>query len=513
MGGDNSMPSERNSFGNKKNSIKADDLMIYEPIYKTIFWLDENIDNQENLYHQKFFKNKIGIFSLKTFNNIKDFFAIAKTIKFQIVFVVVSGRLYTDYYFELKKLKNEITSIFLSIIFTSVEYEKILLSKKNDIKYNIKEEVFNSIGDNYYNYGGVTSNKESVINFVRTFLGIKSKVALDYSNALTFEIIEDNNMKQIIFPSLYANIEMADNSIEDEDIEEFNNYLIKNHDYRGISELITIYRKIGNIPLEILIKYWIRYYSSESSFYSTMNVNLMKKNNYENYEIFVKALYKGIEKGFLKSKHDIELYRCQLISKNEYDILEKALNNKKRVQIYSRTFLSFSIKEKKAEGFLQKVSEKSKLIPIKLIIRPKIEGEIFSSNANIKEFSIYSDEEEILFFPLSSFIIDEKIEEKIIRGINTKIIYLNYLGKYEKEIKLMISETFDKNIDIDEIIGVNQNRKFTIDVLNKKMKPKFQKNLDDIKLIVEKEMKNILNSKKKKNCTFDDDNKFYTVGY
>ena len=268
------MPSERNSMGNKKNSIKADDLMIYEPIYKTIYWLDENIDNQENLFHQKFFKNKIGIFSLKTFNNIKDFFAIAKTIKFQIVFVVVSGRLYTDYYFELKKLKNEITSIFL----------------RNDIKYNIKEEVFNSIGDNYYNYGGVTSNKESVINFVRTFLGIKSKVALDYSNALTFEIIEDNNMKQIIFPSLYANIEMADNYIEDEDIEVFNNYLIKNHDYRGISELITIYRKIGNIPLEILIKYWIRYYTSESSFYSTMNVNLMKKNNYENYEIFVKIL-------------------------------------------------------------------------------------------------------------------------------------------------------------------------------------------------------------------------------
>ena len=33
------------------------------------------------------------------------------------------------------------------------------------------------------------------------------------------------------------------------------------------------------------------------------------------------------------------------------------------------------------------------------------------------------------------------------------------------------------------------------------MKPKFQKNLDDIKLIVEKEMKNILNSKKKKKKT------------
>ena len=67
---------------------------------------------------------------------------------------------------------------------------------------------------------------------------------------------------------------MRENIIDDEDIDDFNNILIKRHDYdkNDINELIYLYRKIGKIPLEILAKYWIRYYTSESSFYSLMNL-------------------------------------------------------------------------------------------------------------------------------------------------------------------------------------------------------------------------------------------------
>ena len=71
---------------------------------------------------------------------------------------------------------------------------------------------------------------------------------------------------------------MIENIIDDEDIDDFNNILIKRHDYakNGINELIYLYRKIGKIPLEILAKYWIRYYTSESSFYSLMNLQFME---------------------------------------------------------------------------------------------------------------------------------------------------------------------------------------------------------------------------------------------
>ena len=344
---------------------------------------------------------------LKTYKNIQEFFSEIIQIKFKIIFVVVSGDLYSDYYFELKKIRKELTSVLLAIIFTSKQFKKILL-KEEENKYEIKPEILNSIKDSYYNYGGVTADKDDVVNFIKAFLGLKYKPELDYSNALTFEMIEDNNYEQLIFPSLFGNIEMRENYIEEEDIDNFNDLLIKKHDYteRGISEMITLYKKIGNVPLELITKYWIRYYTSESSFYATMNAQFMN-NDYKNYEPFVKALYKGLEKNFLQSKTDVVLYRCQFISKSEFDKLEQNLNNNKKVHLYSRAFLSFSINKVVAHNFIRKEKCKEDLVPIKLIIKPKNEGEIFSSNADIQSFSVYN-EQEILFYPFSSFIIDEK---------------------------------------------------------------------------------------------------------
>ena len=57
-----------------------------------------------------------------------------------------------------------------------------------------------------------------------------------------------------------------------------------------------------------------------------------------------------------------------------------------------------------------------------------------ASNATIGEFSFYSGEREILFFPFSCFEIT-----KVIEGKNNRVkyfsIYLNYMGKYKKDIK------------------------------------------------------------------------------
>ena len=508
MGGETPtpMPSERNTLVSKKASKnKNNTFKQYESIYQIIYWIDKDINNKENLQHQKYFKSQLGNFMLKTYKNIQEFFSEIIQIKFKIIFVVVSGDLYSDYYFELKKIRKELTSVLLTIIFTSKQFKKILL-KEEENKYEIKPEILNSIKDSYYNYGGVTADKDDVVNFIKAFLGLKYKPDLDYSNALTFEMIEDNNYEQLIFPSLFGNIEMRENYIEEEDIDNFNDLLIKKHDYtvRGISELITLYKKIGNIPLELMTKYWIRYYTSESSFYATMNAQFMN-NDYKNYEPFVKALYKGLEKNFLQSKTDVILYRCQFISKSEFDKLEQNLNNNKKVHLYSRAFLSFSINKTVAHNFIKKEKCKEDLVPIKLIIKPKNEGEIFSSNADIQSFSVYN-EEEILFYPFSSFIIDENMQKEIINGVPSKVIILNYLGKYEKEIKLQISETFNKKNNLEEDIsiidkGLEKKWKFTEDVLHKSMTEKFSKNLDEIKSLLDEEMKDVLKGKSKKKKT------------
>ena len=45
----------------------------------------------------------------------------------------------------------------------------------------------------------------------------------------------------------------------------------------------------------------MKIYTCQSSFYPYMNTQLMK-NNHENYEIFVRAMYKGIEKKYLQTE-------------------------------------------------------------------------------------------------------------------------------------------------------------------------------------------------------------------
>jgi len=230
MGADNS------KMGNYKR---------YESVYEIIFWIDADLNSKENIANHKHFKEKLeklGGYQLQLFKSTKDFYNFIKTksVKFKIIFVVISGGLYADFYTELKNLKNSTTNIFLSIIFTSPTFKKILL-KEQPNTYNIKQEILDSIKDSYYNFGGVTSKKDDIVNFVRSFLGFKYDANANYDGALTFEIIENTNFERLIFPALYGSIQMQDNVIDEEDIIEFNNLLIKRHDYtkKGISELIT----------------------------------------------------------------------------------------------------------------------------------------------------------------------------------------------------------------------------------------------------------------------------------
>ena len=352
------------------------------------------------------------------FKNLKDAFDKLSQINFEIIFVVLRGNFYQDYYSILNNVKYRLTCLPISIIYSS----------NNSIDINSK---------NYYGFIGTTTSIEKLILFIRDFinsvnskikLNPKTGVTIDYNNTLTFEKMK--NLDDLIIPSLYdlyKKIEGKDNIINDEDIYKFNNILVNNHFYNSISELIVPLNYVKNIPLEIATKFWIRYYTSESSFYPYMNTQLMK-NKPENYEIFIKAMYKGIEKKYLQSEYNVRLYRCQLISKSEIDILETNL-----ILVYSRAFLSFSKDKSRAINFLK--NGNNHLIPVMFIVNTINLEEAFSSNAEVEQYSIYSTEKEVLFFPFSSFIVDEKIKTQIINGIETKIINLNYLGKYRKEIK------------------------------------------------------------------------------
>ena len=148
----------------------------------------------------------------------------------------------------------------------------------------------------------------------------------------------------------------------------------------------------------------------------------------------------------------------QLIFKEEMDVLKNDL-----ILVYSRTFLSFSKDKNKAINFLKKGNNNLK--PVMLVINSINLEEAYSSNADIEQFSIFSHEWEVLFFPFSSFIIDEKIDTQIIKGIETKIINLNYLGKYRKEIENKIN-TLNEN-EIKKLLS--KDSKFVKDISSIKL--------------------------------------------
>ena len=73
------------------------------------------------------------------------------------------------------------------------------------------------------------------------------------------------------------------------------------------------------------------------------------------------------------------MYRCQLISKEEMDLIENKL-----ILVYSRVFLSFSKDKNWAINFLKEGNDYLK--PFMLIINSFNQEETFSSNTDIEQF-------------------------------------------------------------------------------------------------------------------------------
>ena len=437
---------------------------------KNIFWIDYYSGNYQDI-EKIISTNNQKKLNLFPFKNLKSAIEEISKVQFEIIFVVIKGDLYQDYFSILNDIKSRLTCFPINIIYSS----------NNSINLN---------SNNFIGYVGLITSREKLIIFIHNFIeSVNSKIKLnpkvgvtiDYNNALTFEKIESKD--DLVIPSLYVlykKIEGNENIINDEDIYKFNNILVNNHFDDDISELIVPLNDVKKVPLEIVSKFWIRYYTCQSSFYPYMNTQLMK-NKHENYEIFVRAMYKGIEKKYLQTEYNIRLYRCQLISKEEMDILKNDL-----ILVYSRTFLSFSKDKNKAINFLKKGNNNLK--PVMLVINSINLEEAYSSNADIEQFSIFSHEREVLFFPFSSFIIDEKIDTQIIKGIETKIINLNYLGKYRKEIENKIN-TLNEN-EIKKLLS--KDSKFVKDISSIKLNEnKIELNQIELKKSIQKAIKKV----------------------
>ena len=385
----------------------------------------------------------------KSLNNAFD---KIKSLGPEKIFVFIDRRLYQDYYFKLKELKSLLQCEPVSFIFSD------LPDKKIDKEGILKKETIASIGDDFYNKGGVVSNVHELIQRIKIYL----------ENSFQFEVIDDN-YENIILPCLYSKVQSRDNLINNSDANEFNLRLNTLPGKHISAQLLNDFLNKKKIDIEKETKLWIREFSmeiKEGTFYYEINKEF-RENNFSNYKTFSKALYRGLEKKYLKGKFDNPLYFCRHILKVDFDNLENNINNSKKELIYSKQFLSFSQDMDVSLMFLPKDTDKNS-IPVLFEVNISNSLDSYSSNVDIDEFAVFPGEKEVTFLPYSCFVIEEKPENFKKNGKKYKKIKLNYLGNYSKQINEKI-----KDLNEEKIKSLLENNSNFSEDIKKKFKNEF----------------------------------------
>ena len=410
----------------------------------TGIWIDENVNNEENKKYRFKFTKIVG-FEIKAYENISTALEYLKKLKFSPIVIIVSGRLYPEF---IENFKNNINIYKICpkiIIFTGNKEKFYELNKGNKL---IDHPFFNSgVVDNYKDLKwSILLSHDELYQIKDIFPLLYEKIQNIFSERdeakndiiediesdekveqFNFEFVQDK--EQLILPIFMPNFT---GTPTEEEIENFNHYLInKYYTVKEIVRLITQLIRKKKIPIEIISKFWIRAYTVQSNFFKEINADLRKK-KINKYLPFIKMMYNAISvNSFSFNPSDDKLYRGTYFDEKELEKIKNYLKNKKEglpaAIIYSRSFFSFSLNLSVAKRF-----EKNTI----LIINN------FYSNANgmaeISEFSVFKNEKEVLVFPFSCFEIKEmKVEEKTIFFKKKKyyMIYLDYLGKYEKLFK------------------------------------------------------------------------------
>ena len=430
-----------------------------------LFWIDRNINNNENKKYQVILRDMN--FDLLALENENEGINEIKKIKFEKINILISGSLFQNFINLIKSEKTKISCVINIVVFTSIirkSHIEEICNKENDILNGLlftKKNIFCSISQ------------------IQEFL-----LSLGKKEREKEEIFEKIQRTEQILPHIYYPQLLK--PITKEEIHIFNQYLINSCNKKDMKELIGQLEEIPEMPNEIICKYWARAYTLETNFYSDMRHELQTKKG-KHFCPYIKMMYEGIKNKVLTPKYDQVLYRGSKISLSELNNLEEYLNEPNesifpKLILYFRGFQSFSLLKNVALNFMNKSSPPNDHIKVLFLIKPfnagqnsfnlinqEIENENiheFLSNAYIKEFSRFPSEEEVLFFPLSSFEVT-----KINREFNDHVeITLEYLGKYRKNINinpqniLPFFQASEFGKDILELELINYKRRYSWNV-------------------------------------------------
>ena len=389
-----------------------------------VIWIDKYIDNYENERYSRILRSMKSLI-VKLFKNVDDAIKYMINIKFEEFKVIVSGRLYSEF---VRKFKENINDMLISpkiIVFTG--------SEDRFLEYNPEYKEEKNI---FYTYGGIATFFDAVIEFIQRKPKIEKNEEfenLNNSNSpnnkeLIFEYIEqkDNlpvstNFKSVLDKSLLNDLEKYNQLL-------YNTYSKENENVQKLLEQIIFMKKI---PIEILSKYYIRFYSIEFNFYKDIN------NQPEIHFPFIKVLYEAVKLKSLPLPSNSKLYGGTKLSNVEINKILDYMKNKSddlpKSIVFSKTFLKFFKDRKIAESFFGRIltDEYTDVIFI-LEIEKNLDFNLFSL-CDIEKNSFYPNEKEVLVFPFSSFEIKD-VKEVNFNGRKIYEIRILYLGKYLKEI-------------------------------------------------------------------------------
>ena len=389
-----------------------------------VIWIDKYIDNYENERYSRILRSMKSLI-VKLFKNVDDAIKYMINIKFEEFKVIDSGKLYSEF---VRKFKENINDILISpkiIVFTG--------SEDRFLEYNPEYKEEKNI---FYTYGGIATFFDAVIEFIQRKPKIEKNEEfenLNNSNSpnnkeLIFEYIEqkDNlpvstNFKSVLDKSLLNDLEKYNQLL-------YNTYSKENENVQKLLDQIIFMKKI---PIEILSKYYIRFYSMESNFYRDIN------NQPEIHFPFIKVLYEAVKLKSLALPSYSKLYGGTKLSNVEINKILDYMKTKSdalpKSIVFSKTFLKFFKDRKIAESFFGRMltNEYTDVIFI-LEIEKNLDLNLFSL-FDIEKYSFYPNEKEVLVFPFSSFEIKD-VKEVNFNGRKIYEIRILYLGKYLKEI-------------------------------------------------------------------------------
>ena len=382
-----------------------------------------------------------------------------KKVKFKCIYIIVSGSMFQEFIQKFQENLSQITCIPIITIFT--------LHKESCEKYQYANHPF-------YNSGGIHTQYDELIQTFLKFDSIVTKeieantISPVYTNeCFNFEKID--SIPKLYFPFIYSKFIKK---INDDDILEFHKNILK-YDDENIKKLIYPLVNLSEIPIEILVKFWLRIYTLETGFYSNMNCKLMKLKGKE-FNSFIKLIYFALNEIFIKNRCDICLYRGDIMSNEELNtIIDKSKSDSiKDKLIYSRKFLSFSSSKEIAEIFIsEKYKQKYNNINYILFKINPYKGKIDEAkcyNIEMKNYSLLQYEEEYLFLPYSPFILDS-VEKYNIKSKDSNIcvnlINLSYIGTYKDIIKTSmknISSLDDLSFSLLEKYFIEETKKYKL---------------------------------------------------